>query len=175
MLQVIGFEGYSGDAPMNFGAAAISDSESVWNAVTHSKTNIAKWREYVVDEAVTACTPHGPLPGAVLSLGCFVLRSQAHGAVAAILVSHFDKEQDRCLAAWADPGSEGEWRYWLFPSLETLKAFTMRVAPLVMRYADHGGDPDPEFIRGQAYVLDHDLNPIRRRLKGLADGRRRSR
>ena len=163
MLQVIGFEGHSGDAPMNFGAAAISDSESVWNAVTHSKTNIAKWREYVVDEAVTACTPHGPLPGAVLYLGCFVLRSLAKGPVAAILVSQLDEAKDKCLETWADE----KWRYWLFPELEILKAFTMRVAPMVMKYAEEGGDPDPEFIRGQAYVLDHALMPIRRRLLGL--------
>ncbi len=172
MLEVIGFEGHSGDAPMNFGAAAISDSASVWNVVTGAKCTKAKWCEYIDDQVVTVVKPHGPLPGAVLSLPCFVLRSRSFGPAAVILVAQLDMETDKCLAAWADL-AEG-WRYWLFPSFEILKAFTTRVAPMLFKYAEEGGDPDASDIRSQAFVLDHDLNPLVRRLRSEGKNKNRS-
>ncbi len=152
MLEAIGFEGYAGDdVPLVFGAAAFRDGNQLWNGVTWFVSDFEGWEKFVAQKTVTPITPQKlAMKTAPWKVGCFVIRCSRTSPTFAPIVEWFTRSANY-FYAWRDP----KWGYWLV-EFDVLKP----LAAHVIARADDGPEEFRSAMRKQAYVLDHERDPL---------------
>ena len=150
-FEAIGFEGFAGDdVPLTFGAAALRGNDGrLWNAVTWTAGPLDDWDRFVEGRVVTPCPAHA-IGSGVLRRPLFILRCSLASAAFPPVREWLASDPDS-LAAWTD----ATWAYWLVP-LRVMKP----LAAHVLERAEAPDAADRESLRKQAYVLDHERDPL---------------